>query len=250
MKSLTYIYALVDPRDGQVRYIGKTSCTLSLRLSRHIASAKHELDSAYHRLTWLRKLLALGLLPEIRELERNPTDWAEAEARWIQHGRSHGWDLTNGTLGGEGYPTVDYTKLDPILGTMTDAAAAAIIGCSSTTVRHRRHAFGIPDFRAVHGIPKLRIILPSAAVAQLGITPDEQLARAFGVSPQTIGRARASLGISAAVPPGGAVRRINLPSEAIAQLGILSDSQIAKRFNVGKSSVHRLRKRLGIPPAN
>ncbi|PZV02225.1 MAG: hypothetical protein DCF32_15275 [Leptolyngbya sp.] len=165
MKSLTWIYGLVDPRDGQVRYIGKTSCRLSLRLSRHIAAAKHEVENTYHRLNWIRELLALGLLPEIRELERNPADWTEAEARWIQHGRSQGWDLTNGTLGGEGYPTVNYAKLDPILGTMSDADAGALAGCSAGTVMHRRRELGIPDYRSRYGTPRLRKTLPIEAIA-------------------------------------------------------------------------------------
>jgi len=250
MKSLTWIYGLVDPRDGQVRYIGKTGCRLSLRLSRHIAAAKHEADNFCHRVNWIRELLGLGLLPEIRGLERNPADWAEAEVRWIQHGRSQGWDLTNGTLGGEGYPTVNYAKLDPILGTMPDADAGAIAGCSVGTVSLRRRELGIPDYRSGHGIPRLRKSLPADAIAQLGVVPDERLAAAYGVSPQTIARARAARQILSAVPPGGSVQKVDLPSEAIAQLGILSDYEIAKRFKVGKSSVHRLRNSLGIPPAN
>lgn len=61
------IYALVDPRDGRVRYIGRTSQSLVERLQGHCDyAARYRSQTPLMR--WLRELLAAGISPRIRAL--------------------------------------------------------------------------------------------------------------------------------------------------------------------------------------
>lgn len=104
------IYALVDPRTNLTRYIGKS--TIGLR--RPAQHAKRVGRDTSHRSNWIRELLRLGLRYEVIILEELAVliDLDEAERRWIAHGRTAGWPLTNLTDGGEGAssPRPDDTK--------------------------------------------------------------------------------------------------------------------------------------------
>jgi len=93
------IYALKDPRDGRIRYIGQTSMSLRRRMQAHLLRAPIERT---HKGVWLRNLLAAGLKPVYEVLGTGYGEWAEAERRWIREGRERGWALTNGTAVGEG----------------------------------------------------------------------------------------------------------------------------------------------------
>lgn len=88
------IYALLDPRDERLRYVGITTKPLAERLEKHLREAKH---ATHHRACWLR---SLGSVPLIRPLEE--TDDATRECYWIAHYRALGYDLTNSTDGGDG----------------------------------------------------------------------------------------------------------------------------------------------------
>ena len=92
---VTYIYALVDPRDGGIYYIGKAN-DLEKRLYQHLRR-----DVNRHKCRWLESLARDGLAPTVRILETVPADeWAEAEIKWIAKGRGEGWPLTNIAAGG------------------------------------------------------------------------------------------------------------------------------------------------------
>jgi hypothetical protein len=58
------VYALVDPRNGALRYVGQTKGTLAARLKAHLARP----CSAAIR-AWTGELMATGLKPRIFELE-------------------------------------------------------------------------------------------------------------------------------------------------------------------------------------
>jgi hypothetical protein len=60
---LAYIYGLVDPRNNEIRYIGKTKNPKS-RLSGHITESK-DIKVVNYRIKWIRKLISLGLKPKI-----------------------------------------------------------------------------------------------------------------------------------------------------------------------------------------
>lgn len=97
------IYVLVDPRDGEVRYVGWTTKTLAWRLLRHVkARGKTWRDN------WIAVLLGLGEIPIIRVLQVLPLQGSQdAERYWIKTLRDAGCRLTNTTEGGEG--VVGYT---------------------------------------------------------------------------------------------------------------------------------------------
>lgn len=95
-----FIYALIDPRDRQVRYVGFTTTTIQKRLARHLTDT---IRKPYYVSKWLSQLLARGLIPDTLQLEEGSgPDWADAEIKWIAHFKSSGANLTNLTRGGDG----------------------------------------------------------------------------------------------------------------------------------------------------
>lgn len=97
----TIIYGLADPRDGQLRYVGKTVWTLERRLGRHLSASSRGKN---RKDRWIARLIAKDLRPEIFEIEVVDGSWVEAERFWIAYFRSIGADLMNHTSGGEGEP--------------------------------------------------------------------------------------------------------------------------------------------------
>lgn len=89
------IYALIDPRDGAIRYIGKANDSAK-RLKSHIRDARRRRTPVYD---WLNKLMAMGLAPSVVILE-TCEDWIEAEKRHIAQARAQGMRLLNVAEGG------------------------------------------------------------------------------------------------------------------------------------------------------
>jgi hypothetical protein len=100
MNSPWHIYSLTDPRDGRVRYVGKTN-DVKRRLYDHISEALHR-KKRNHRLNWISSLVESGQLPQLSILESGEGDWVEAEKKWIKTFRDAGYSLVNATDGGEG----------------------------------------------------------------------------------------------------------------------------------------------------
>jgi hypothetical protein len=100
---LTRIYTLSDPRDGAVRYVGKTTQTLSKRLIQHMCIALTKRSHTYAA-RWIRELVKAGFAPIITQIEEASENWAERESYWIDWHWAHGDRLTNLTSGGEGVP--------------------------------------------------------------------------------------------------------------------------------------------------
>lgn len=96
------VYALVDPRNDEIRYIGKTFRTAHRRLRRHVSDCY--LRGCTHRENWIRALLSDGLEPSIRVLREcsSPEELAAAECHYIAEFRASGARLTNATDGGDG----------------------------------------------------------------------------------------------------------------------------------------------------
>ena len=105
------VYGLIDPRDGQLRYVGKSTSGLA-RPRQHVQPAFLKRDRR-HKGNWVRSLVALGMRPEVEVLEvhESAETLAEAECFYIAYFRSLGCRLTNLTDGGEGQvgwtPTVE-----------------------------------------------------------------------------------------------------------------------------------------------
>jgi hypothetical protein len=95
------IYGLLDPRTGQLRYIGK-SCSGLKRPKSHGWASSLRVPS--HKTNWIKGLLGAGLSYEILVLESYdfPEALNAAEVELIAYYRFIGCDLTNATVGGNG----------------------------------------------------------------------------------------------------------------------------------------------------
>lgn len=104
MRAMNHIYGLADPRDGIIRYIGKSK-NLRRRMARHMSAMN--LEKKHHAAAWLRSIVVAGLSPSVIVVEslNDADDWAAREIFWIAHFRSLGHDMTNFTDGGDGGAT-------------------------------------------------------------------------------------------------------------------------------------------------
>jgi hypothetical protein len=104
------IYALIDPRDLQIRYVGHTgNDSAEPRYWDHVKQAGDGGDHT-HKLCWIRSLLKICLLPELWILQEDGTK--EDEVIYIRVCKEMGYDLTNATEGGDGLhdPTGEIRK--------------------------------------------------------------------------------------------------------------------------------------------
>jgi group I intron endonuclease len=103
------IYVLVDPRTGDIRYVGFTLKTLEARLGIHLRAG-----GSNHRVNWIKSLRRCGHAPVIRLVQMVTVDACEAaEVYWIGYFKSIGCDLVNMTNGGKskiGYKTTEETR--------------------------------------------------------------------------------------------------------------------------------------------
>ncbi len=99
----SHVYALMDPRSGELRYIGKTCQGVAARVAGHMRSARN--GSPYHSACWLRQLIKTGMKPDVMILAHAPhADAANLERQYIALLRAAGAKLTNMADGGEGVP--------------------------------------------------------------------------------------------------------------------------------------------------
>jgi uncharacterized protein YxjI len=97
----TKVYTLSDPDSFEIRYIGITVLPLSYRLSNHICDIKRENNK---RTAWIKNVLKREKRPIIEELDEAES-WEEGcllEILYIGLFKSWGFNLVNGTLGGDG----------------------------------------------------------------------------------------------------------------------------------------------------
>lgn len=88
-----FIYALIDPRDNEIRYIGQSKYQAT-RYKQHVSSFDEE-NIAKQR--WIDELKEAGLLPLYAVLEED-VEWSsrfKRENYWINHCLSLGDRLTN-----------------------------------------------------------------------------------------------------------------------------------------------------------
>jgi len=99
MRTTTFIYALKDPRDNQIRYIGKANDPIK-RFSNHINKCR---DKNTHKRNWINNLRDEKLKPILEILEEVPIDnWIYYEKIYIKKYIMEGCDLMNYTEGGDG----------------------------------------------------------------------------------------------------------------------------------------------------
>ena len=87
------IYGLVDPRTGQIRYVGQTQNHPEVRLDGHIKKR----DENREKLRWLDELRLLSLKPTVVVLGYAATldEALKVEREWIMRGMRAEWPLTN-----------------------------------------------------------------------------------------------------------------------------------------------------------
>jgi len=99
--SIVFIYGLFDPRNLELRYIGRTKHPTYIRISQHVHEAKK--NNTTHKDRWVNQLLLEGLRPSVEILEECTEDnWSEIEQVWIAECKRFGLNLVNGTNGGDG----------------------------------------------------------------------------------------------------------------------------------------------------
>ncbi len=111
MGSKFIIYGLVDPRNGQLRYIGKSTSGLR-RPQEH--SHPSRLKKNTHKINWILQLRSLGLKPIITVLQEfGETDILyQAEHFGISYFRQLGMPLTNLADGGPGSTGATWVHTD------------------------------------------------------------------------------------------------------------------------------------------
>jgi hypothetical protein len=96
-----YLYVLIDPITGDIRYVGKTIMP-AVRLSLHISHTKKNV----HKNNWLKQLQAVGKKPIMEIIEEMPdcdnVAWRARETYWIAYYKKLGSPLTNLDSGGRG----------------------------------------------------------------------------------------------------------------------------------------------------
>lgn len=100
--STIYIYALRDPRDGKVFYVGKT-IQLQVRFADHCRAGRREKNPMRRRM--ILELRKEGFKPILHILESCTDEkWQEREIFWIREYRRLGHPLCNSHIGGFGWP--------------------------------------------------------------------------------------------------------------------------------------------------
>lgn len=106
MINTTFIYALKDPRTGEIRYVGKADKPKS-RLQHHIKGSTPKT----HKECWLFSLRQAGLRPALEVLDEIPTtQWKFWEREYIRIFRALGFRLTNLSDGGDGQEGYHHTE--------------------------------------------------------------------------------------------------------------------------------------------
>lgn len=109
METKVYIYGLKDPRDFQIKYIGKT-IDVDRRRKEHNQIHRNKKSK---KNSWIIHLIKNGMQPIFEILEDcEETNWVEREVYWIQYYKDLGFDLKNMTLGGESNDGYVFTKED------------------------------------------------------------------------------------------------------------------------------------------
>jgi len=205
------IYALIDPRTNDVRYIGKTVRTPQRRLRRHLAESY--LAAGTHKDRWLIVLRAAGIEPRIEVLERcqSLTELAEAERRHISAQRAAGVALTNLTDGGDGSGGWKHTpesrkKISAALSGKPKSAdhrrnsglarrgrkASDATRAKQSAERRQRGWFPPPRFGPANNKTKLTETERETIRSMRGVVTQRALALRFGVSHIAIGKVQRS----------------------------------------------------------
>ena len=109
MENNVYIYGLKDPRDYQIKYVGKT-VDIDRRIKEHNQIHRNKKSK---KNSWITYLIRNGMQPIMEVLEEcEESRWVEREKYWIRYYKELGFDLKNMTLGGESNNGYVFTSED------------------------------------------------------------------------------------------------------------------------------------------
>lgn len=92
------IYSLTDPRNNQIRYVGKTNFPKK-RFNNHIYN--RHVPSPFSE--WVKELHSKKLIPVFEELQEvEESEWQFWEQYWIAQTKAWGFTLFNKAIGGRG----------------------------------------------------------------------------------------------------------------------------------------------------
>jgi hypothetical protein len=100
-----FVYGLVDPRDNQIKYIGKTTNLLKKRFYHHISESLKS-KKPNKKQAWIINLIKQNIRPLIVLLDscNSEVELNESEIFFISYYRFLGQNLKNSQPGGEGNP--------------------------------------------------------------------------------------------------------------------------------------------------
>lgn len=109
---IAHIYTLSDPRNGEIRYVGKTISLKGRKKSHFYSFSRPE----HPKTIWVKELRALGLKPSMEVIEtvhfEKDEGWEEVERFWISTFKFYGFKLLNCDDGGNiGKKVCEETKL-------------------------------------------------------------------------------------------------------------------------------------------
>ena len=109
---MIYIYGLIDPRNGNIEYVGQTVArNFKARMRRH-TNLNSKYNNGKKKLTWLTELKAENLTPGIWIIQECTTieEADKAEVYWIDHYRSRGEAKGVTNRGGRGWEVSEELK--------------------------------------------------------------------------------------------------------------------------------------------
>lgn len=249
---VTRIYALIDPRDGAIFYVGRTTMTLNARLTNHVRDGRKRRSPKGERISLI---LETGLRPQIVELisivDATVEIAEKAEQAWIDF-YNITQPLTNvASAKSGGNPSQQRIiwnfDIQERLGKDSDRAIAIELGCSYSTVTNYRNKLGIlrPPHTDKGKQKSNRIQLPQWVIDKLGTMPDAELGKLSGFNHQKIFKERKLRGISAI--PQWEITYKNYPSHIIERMGKVPDSVLASELKITPEAICKARKLRNIP---
>lgn len=161
------IYLLRDPRDGAIRYVGKTVKALERRLRCHINSSK---KPRLHSQRWIASLLHIGLRPVAEHIEDTAENWVEREKFWIAFHKAAGCNLTNISAGGDGSPGIGFT--DEMRTNLADAVRSSWTPERRVAMSAWSIAQWTPERRAAQSERNLALGPAGYAAMHAALTPE------------------------------------------------------------------------------
>lgn len=132
-----FIYALIDPRNNQIRYIGQTN-NIKRRYTKHLTDSRN-IKRPNKNHSWIKSLLNLNLKPEQIILDVVEFhEWEFWEKHYISLYKSWGFKLNNHTEGG-GNVGYNYKQKDKILLIMSQKAKARMSNPINNPMYNKTH---------------------------------------------------------------------------------------------------------------